>query len=162
MNKGVLGEICQFLEGFDDVLPVLSPHFGIEFFIVALLVSADLVFKLFALNTQYHVCKHLYEAPVGVVGKAWIVGFPGQARRNVVIEAEVQNGIHHSRHGNRRAGPNREQQRVFRVPEAGAHFFLHQVEGDAVFLLEQYRQPIARFEEFPAGRGGDNKTEGHR
>ena len=47
-----------------------------------------------------HVGEHLYKAPIAVVGKARIAGLAGQTLGNLIIEAQIENGVHHSRHGN--------------------------------------------------------------
>ena len=47
---------------------------------------------------------HLDEAAVAVIGKAWIAGVGRQRLDGFVIEAEVEDRVHHARHRCARAG----------------------------------------------------------
>src|SRR5918998_4318708 len=48
-----------------------------------------------------------------------------QAADGSVVQAEIKDGVHHPRHGDRRSAPYRDQQRVLRVPEPSAGGLLH-------------------------------------
>ena len=117
--------------------------------------------NLVAVHAHDHIGEHLDKAAIGVVGKARIAGFVGQALGDFVVEAQVEDGVHHARHGDRRAGAHREQQRVLGVAKTRAHLFLDQIQGDPVFLLQQGGQFVACLEKLAAGAGGDNEAEGH-
>jgi hypothetical protein len=54
----------------------------------------------------------------------------GQAGDGLVVEAQVEDGVHHARHRRACARAHRQQQRVGRVAEALAHFALD--EGHAL------------------------------
>ena len=47
---------------------------------------------------------HLDEAAVGVVCKAGIVGLLGESDDDLVVQAKVQDGVHHAGHGSACAG----------------------------------------------------------
>ena len=49
-------------------------------------------------DPHYHVAIHLNEAPVAVVGEGLLAGLPRERRYGLVVEAEVENGVHHARH----------------------------------------------------------------
>ena len=72
---------------------------------------------------------HLDKPPIAIVGEARIVRLCGQAFDRFVVQAEVQNRIHHARHRELRAGTDAEQQRVGGVAELLAGFFLEVREG---------------------------------
>jgi hypothetical protein len=63
-------------------------------------------------NIEHHVAEHLDQAAIGVIGKAGIIAALGQRFDGLVVEAEVQNGVHHAGHGELCAGANRNQQRI--------------------------------------------------
>ena len=160
--KGILRKVHQAFEAQHDFSPVVGAHIHVLRLAVFRLVAFQFLFQARCIHVQHDVGKHLDEAPITVVGKARVVGLFRQARGDFVIQAEIENGVHHARHRHWRAGANREQQRIPGITKARAHFLLHQIEGNPVFLLEQGGQFIARFKKLAAGVCGDNKTKGHR
>ena len=78
---------------------------------LALLVLA-LVARLYSHDD---VTVHLDKAPVAVVGEARIGGLPSQPVDGDVVETEVEDGIHHSRHRFSCPRADREEQRVFGI-----------------------------------------------
>ena len=42
---------------------------------------------------------HLEKAPIAVIGEAFVLAAFGEGANRPVVEAEVENGVHHSRHG---------------------------------------------------------------
>jgi hypothetical protein len=63
-------------------------------------------------EAQHHVRIHLDEAAVAVPGEARVAGQGGKALDRLVVEAEVEHGVHHARHGDAGARADRDQQRV--------------------------------------------------
>ena len=68
-------------------------------------------------NFHYHIREHLDESAVGIIGKSGIPGLFGKAFHGNIGKAQVQDRIHHSGHGRSRAGTDRNQKRVLRIPE---------------------------------------------
>src|SRR5216684_6492111 len=68
------------------------------------------------------------KATVSIQSESQIAGLLGQTLYRLFVEAEVQDGVHHSRHRKRRARSDRHQQRVLRVAEFLADFFFDLVE----------------------------------
>ena len=50
-------------------------------------------------NLKNDIPEHLDETPVRIVSKAGIVASPGQRFHALIVEPEVEDGVHHSRHG---------------------------------------------------------------
>jgi hypothetical protein len=73
-----------------------------------------------------HVAEHVDQPAVGVVGEALVAGGVRQALDRLVVEAEVEDGVHHARHGDGGAGAHRDQQRVGVVAELLAGLLLEQ------------------------------------
>ncbi len=69
---------------------------------------------------QHDLAERLDEAPVGIPSEAFIIRAPGETTDCGVVQAEVQDGVHHPRHGDRRAAPYRYQQGIFGVSEPPA------------------------------------------
>ena len=55
--------------------------------------------KLFLANVQNHVAIHLNQATIGVIGEARITAQLGQCFHGLVVQAQVENGVHHAGHG---------------------------------------------------------------
>ena len=87
-------------------------------------------------DVEDDVAEHLDEAAVGVVGEARILGAGGQGLDALIVEAEVEDGIHHAGHGELGAGADGDEQRIvsgaellslqrFELREGGVHFLVH-------------------------------------
>ena len=81
--------LAFFLDAVEDVLELLLGHI------------------------QHHVAEHLDQAAIGVVGKTGIVAALGQRFDGLIVEAEVEDGVHHAGHGELCAGTNRDKQGIF-------------------------------------------------
>ena len=79
--------------------------------------------ELLLVDVQRHFAEHLDEAAVAVVGEARVAGLGHQALDGFVVQAEVEDGVHHAGHGELRAGAHAEQQRVRGVAELLAEVF---------------------------------------
>ena len=160
-TKGVFREIYQCFVDADDLLPVFGGHFDIIALAMSGFVLLDLVFEAFAVGLEHHVSKHLDKAPVAVVSKARITGFLCKASGYLIIQAEVENGIHHPRHGYRRARAHRKEQGVFGVTKTCPHLLLNQIQRNPVFLFEQSGQFVAGLKKLTAGWRGDDESVGY-
>ena len=99
MRKRLLGLLQdQFLIIRDDRLQVgrrqIRIHLGLR---LALAFVEDVV-ELLHRHIQCHLAEHLQEAPVGIVSKARIAAALGEPFDALVVQAEVQNRVHHPRH----------------------------------------------------------------
>ena len=84
----------------------------VELDLLALLDAVEDVLELLLGNIENHVAEHLDQAAIGVIGKAGIVAELGQRFDGLVVEAEVENGVHHAGHGELGAGADGDQQRI--------------------------------------------------
>ena len=75
-------------------------------------------------HAEHDVAVHLDEAAVAVIGEARVAGWPRQPLDRAVVEAEIEDGVHHARHRDARARAHRDQQRLLRVAEARAERLL--------------------------------------
>ena len=84
------------------------------------------VFLLFVARTHahHHIAVHLDEAPVAVPGERRVSRHFGEAFHGFVVEAEVENRVHHPGHGVAGAGTDRHQQGIPAGAELLAHLFL--------------------------------------
>ena len=89
-------------------------------------VIEDLLF-----HAHDHVGIHLHETPVGIIGKTLIAALGDDPLYGGVVEAEIENRIHHARHGGPGAGTDGDQQGILGIAELLAHqlFDLFEIGG---------------------------------
>ena len=121
--------------------------------------------KVFLADFHNDVGEHLDETSVRVVNEALERGIGvalDHRGHDHVVQAEVQDGVHHAGHGSARAGTDRNEQRVFEIAEFLAvdlfHFgnVLHDLGHDLVVDLS------AVFIILRASLGGDREALGNR
>ena len=80
------------------------------------------------INTEHDVGIHLDEAAIGVVGEARVGRAPRQAFDGLVVEAEIEDRIHHARHRGAPARADRHEKRIFDIAKARAGGLAHGIE----------------------------------
>ena len=100
--------------------PVGGREISVEHVIVVILELLKNLFEFMMIYVEYDIRIHLDEAAVGIIGKALVAGASGDGIHCRIIQAEVENRVHHARH--RGAGPraHRDEQRVSRIAESAA------------------------------------------
>ena len=83
------------------------------------------IFLVHRFHAQHHVAIHLHETTVRVPCKACITCLTDNTFYHFVIQSQVQNRIHHTRHRCARTGTYRHQQRIFNVTEFRFHQRFH-------------------------------------
>ena len=122
------------LERGDELLEVVGGELGVEgdalgllHRLEALLEHVALVVAL-GLAAEHDVAVHADEAAVAVVGEPGVAGGADHALHGLVVEAEVEDRVHHARHAGAGAGAHAEQQRVGGVAEGLAGVGLERLE----------------------------------
>ena len=157
----ILGKLCDGFEYLNNRLPVFGTEIHIQLKVVRFLVVTYGVFKFLAINAEHNTGEHLDETPIRVVGKPRVIGFFGEPFCNLVVQTEIEDGVHHAWHRNRGSGTYRKEQGVFRVAKAPPHLLFHQVQRYSILLLQQIGQTVATLEKLVAGGRGDYKAKGH-
>lgn len=85
----------------------------------------DELFKVFLADFHDDVGEHLDETAVAVVRPAGIARLFGDDFDDFFVEAEVEDGVHHARHGSARARTDGDEQRVLLVAELFAADLFH-------------------------------------
>jgi hypothetical protein len=70
---------------------------------VLVLVVVEDFFEMVMADAEHHVGIHGDEAAIRIIGEAPIAGFLRHRLGGCVVEAEVEDGIHHARHRGARA-----------------------------------------------------------
>ena len=76
----------------------------------------DLV-ELRHVDVQRHFAEHLDEAAIAIVGEARVAGLGRQPFDGLVVQAQVEDGVHHAGHGKLGARTHADQQRIGGVAE---------------------------------------------
>src|SRR5690606_39062547 len=70
------------------------------------------LFEVPAMNAEYDITVHLQEATVRVVGEPRVASLARQTLHGAIVQAEVEDRLHHSRHGDGRSGSYGYEQRL--------------------------------------------------
>ena len=90
-------------------------------------------------NAHNDVTVHLDKAAIHIVTKAGIARFFNKAFDNFVVEAEIEDGFHHTWHGDASSGSHGEQQWIFGVAKLCSHLLLHFDDGGLDLLTQLAR-----------------------
>ena len=136
------------LEALDELLLVGGGERGVFDVAVVLLVleffddrlERLVVFAFALLHAEDDVAVHLDEAAVAIPSEAGVAGGLGESDDGVVVEAEVEDGVHHARHriASARADGD-EEGHAGGGAELGAHDLLHVLHAGFHLSLEGNR-----------------------
>ena len=101
----------------DKRAPVVGGKVGIGVETVIFLRDFQSFFEQPVIDAEHDIAIHLNEAAIAVPRKARIARCRGEALDRFIVKAEIEDSVHHAGHRHRRAGANRDQQRVRRIAE---------------------------------------------
>jgi len=102
----------QLLVLDDDLLERLGLEFVVELDLLPLLDAVEDVLELLLGDIEDNVAEHLDEAAIGVIGKTRIVAELGQRLNGLIVETQVEDGVHHAGHGELCAGADGDEQGI--------------------------------------------------
>ena len=105
------------LEVVHQVVQVVRGQIDVAFDLAACFGFLELFFERSLADVVHDVAVHRHEASIGVVGKARILGAGDETFDRPVVEAEVENRLHHSRHRDGGARTHRDEQGILAVAE---------------------------------------------
>ena len=113
LREVALGVLLYDLLVFgNDFLQSLGVEIGVELGLLLFLLGIEHFLERRLLYIEHDIAKHLNQPAVGVGRKARIVAALGQRFHALIVQAEIENRIHHARHGKLRAGAHAHQQRI--------------------------------------------------
>ena len=99
---------CLFLDGIlksnNQCLEVINGHFIVKLHSTFGLDIHDDCFKWIDIffvrwfHSENYIAVHLYKTAIAVISKTFVPGFLHQAFHNIVIQSQIQDGIHHAWH----------------------------------------------------------------
>ena len=92
-----------FFVARDQLLQIVGREVGVLRYFALVFHQVEQVFEMMMVNPQHHIGIHLNEAAVRIIRKARIASFEGKAFHGFVIQAEIEDRIHHAGHAGARA-----------------------------------------------------------
>ena len=160
---GVRGErgagltLVELRERRDQALQILGRQLDVELRPAALLQRLELGLEHVGVDPVDHLAVHLDQPPVRVVGEPRVPRRRGESLHGAVVQAEVEDRVHHPGHRDCRAGADRDEQRVGRVSEALPRLLL-EPRDVVVHLGPERLGHLARRHRRPTGVGGDREA----
>ena len=111
----VVGE--NALEGLDELLQILGRKLGIDADAGDQTGLGQGVLEQIGIDTHDDVGEHLDKAAIAIPSKARVLGLRDEALDGIVVEAQVENRVHHAGHGERSTRAHRHEQRVGGIAE---------------------------------------------
>ena len=153
----------DFLEATSDHFPVLGLQFGVGFDAGQLAAGGNDDFEGLVRHAHDDATEHLDEAAIEVEDEAAVVGQPGHRLGDLVVEADVEDGVHHAGHGELCARAAGDEQRIVGAAKClagqlldllhGGQFLLPHAGGEVVAFGQISVAGLSRDGE--AGRNGD-------
>ena len=109
----------------DNASQGFGRQFGIVFHLLLKPGFGQHLFEEVVRDAHDHAAEHLNQAAIGVVDKARVAGQIDHALDGLIVEADIEHGVHHAGHGKFGAAAAGDQQRVGRVPEDFAAGLFH-------------------------------------
>ena len=96
------------------------------------------VFLVYRFHTEHHVAIHLHEATVRVIDEVRIVGLLHHSFSHLVIKTEVEDGVHHARHGSTRTRAYGYEQRILYAAKLAVHQCLDVLYRSLDIIFQQF------------------------
>ena len=150
------------LENLDELLQVLGRKLGIDANAGDQAGLGQGVFEQVGIDTHDDVGEHLDKATIAIPGKARVLRLGDKALDGIVVEAQVEDRIHHAGHGERSARAHRDEQRVTGIAELLAAASLEVGLGGNDFVERAFGPDVAGTGVLDAGLAGNGKATGNR
>ena len=150
------------LVAFHQHLKVVAREVHIVLDAPLFLERFDRFLEMFVRDAHHDIPEHVDEPAVGVIGEAHVAGAAGQPFRNLVVHAQIQHGIHHARHRDRRAAAHGNKQRIIRIAQLGLHVGLETGNSFFDLFFQSGRPGVSLRGIILASLGGDGASRRHR
>ncbi len=130
----------------------------IELGALRLLRRVERGIELLSLHAHHDAPEHLDEAPVGVPAEAFVAGQSDETLERLLVQAQVENRVHHAGHGELGARPDGDEERVGRAAELLAGFALDRLDRLQHVVPGAVREALAAGEIVVAGFRGDREA----
>jgi len=149
------------LERLADVLEGRRVEVGVLLRVVDRLGVVEGRVELLGIDAHHDPAEHLDESAIGVPTETLVAGQGDQPVQGALVEAEVEDGVHHPGHRELGARADRDEQRIGRVAEAFAAQALDLLDRIEHVLPQAVGQLFASREVVVAGLGRDREAGRH-
>ena len=156
----VVGE--DALKGLDELLQVFGRKLGIDTNAGDQAGLSQGVLEQVGVNTHNDVGEHLDKAAVAIPGKTRVLRLGDETLDRIVVEAQVEDRVHHAGHGERSARANRHEQRIGGVAELLAAAGLEVGLGGNDLVECAFGPEVAGTGVLDTGLAGNGKATGNR
>ena len=150
------------LERLGQLAELVGGDLGVGPDAEARLHGVELGVEGLAADAEHHAREHRDEAAVAVPGEALVLRPRGEPAHRLVGEAEVEDRLHHARHGGARARTNGDEERTLHVPELQSAGGLELAEVLLHLLPEPFGRRAARLVVVRPGLRGNREAGRHR
>ena len=170
LRLGIGGEIfalfflVEFLETLYQQLHIFGVQIDVLSDALGFLHFIDDHFEALLGKLHNNVGEHLDETTIGIVYEAFELRIGvarDQTRGNFIVHAQIQNGVHHARHGSASTGTHGYEERVLHVAEFLAVDFFHLGKCDIDLLKNIIADCAAVIIVTGASFGGDGEALGY-
>ena len=121
LELGIQGGLDVFgedaLEGLDELLQVLGRKLGVGADAGNQAGLGQSVLEQVGIDAHDDVGEHLDKAAIAVPSKARVLRLGDEAQDGIVVEAQIEDRVHHAGHGERSARAHRDEQRIVGISE---------------------------------------------
>ena len=146
------------LEIIHDGLEVRCGEFGIGADSRNKAGFGEYVLKEVGTDTEHDVREHLDKATVGVPSETRVLGLGRKALGGIVVETEVEDGVHHAGHGEGSARAHRDEQRIAGVAERFAATLLEVGHGGVDLFQCAFGPCVVKGRVLDAGLAGNGEA----
>ena len=107
----------DLLEAPDQLVEVVRTEIDVLHDAFPVFQLGERLLEPMCVDSGDHVPEHLNQAPVGVPGEALVPRCPCETRDGLLVQAEVQDGVHHPGHRDSGSGAHRHEEWVARIAE---------------------------------------------
>jgi hypothetical protein len=157
LREGLAGVgLDDLLVQLAQILQRLGGQLGVALHARRLLRLFEWMFEVLAVDAEHDPSVHRDEPAVAVVREPLVRRDSGETLHALIVEAEVEDRVHHARHRELGSRPHADQQRIAGVAQLATHrlFELGDVSGD---LGIEPRRPTTLHVR-PARIGGDRES----
>ena len=152
----------DFFELAHELFPRLRVDLRIVLYAERHFEFVQALVEAFLVDVEHDVGEHRDEPAVGVPSEPRIVGERGERLDGSVVEAEIQDRVHHPGHRDARAAANRDEQRIFDRSEALAGTLLEFAHRRTDLFVKSVRKMPFGCVERQAGFGAYRKSRRNR
>ena len=161
---GILRELHAGLFSHDNLellgqfLPVRGIELGVRLDALLRALFSDQILEWLVVDVQHDAAKHLHQTAIAVVDEALVAGQRDHARGGLVVQTDVQHGVHHAGHGELGARPAGDQQRLLRIAKDLARCCLGGLHGRQFLLPHALGELVTASQIGVACLGRDGET----